>query len=61
MIIDRHDDPGRAGLQCPGQGQEGLYHHQGAHEAEQEVVQGGAYVFDGKGNNNTITRLRQQS
>ena len=33
IILDRHDDPGRAGLQCPGQGQEGLHHCQGAHEA----------------------------
>ena len=60
IISDRHDDPGRVGLQCPRQGQEGLHHRQGVHEAEQEVVQAGADVFDGQGNSNTIRRGSQE-
>ena len=48
-IADWYDDAGRAGLQCPGQEQEGLHHRQGADEAHQEVVKGRVDELDGQG------------
>ena len=49
IILDRHDDTSRAGLQWPGPGQEWLHHRQGAQAAQQEDVREGDFCTHEQG------------
>ena len=46
---DRNDDPGRASLQCAGQGEDWVHHAQTAQDDQQEVVSQGDEGIDGEG------------
>ena len=49
LVLDWHDDQGRAGLQRPGQEKEGLHYGEGVNEADEEVIKGGVDEFNGQG------------